>query len=419
MNLPPRTLEALSAEAPGDDGHRQIIRLAVNTVAAARHLPEPWPTDLPGDSAERIRKLLHDLDDIPAWGAAELGQLREQLLASEQRSTAGSWYTPAAAARPLTRAALSDITDLDLDDDPADVLAVSVLDPACGGGVFLVEAARILAAAYVSLLYRTQHPAPLTVQAVMAEVMRSCIHGIDTDPVAVDVAKSACWLEAGGHPPITWLDDNIITGNALHGDQPPGLQSRLNSPHPLAILGNPPYKDKAKGAAPWIEARRPKRRQTRPHDELWRPSLDDFRTPGQGRIEYALSNLYVYFWRWALWRAFETRMHTATVAFLSPGAWVTSPAFDGMRAAMRQTADRILVINLTPEGKAPPVPTRIFPGVTLPLSAAIITRYAGPQPDKIAAAHCATVHGTREEKFQQLHELLGSGHATPAPAVNE
>ncbi|MFF0386846.1 N-6 DNA methylase [Streptomyces sp. NPDC004286] len=378
----------------------------MNTVAAARHLTEPWPVDLPEDNAHRIRKILRDLDGINTWGPAELGSLREQLLAPNTRSASGTWYTPHRIAHPLTRAALSTITDLHLDDDPADVLNVSVLDPACGGGVFLIAAAHLLASAYAGLLYGTNRPTPLTVKAVTAEVMRTCVYGIDTDPVAVDLAKSACWLEAGGVPPISWLDNNIIIGDALAGDIPPALAERLNSPNPLAIVGNPPYKDKAKGAAPWIEARRPRRGRDRAADELWRPSLDEFRCPGQGRLEYALSNLYVYFWRWALWRAFETRLHTGVVAFISPAAWLDSHAFDGMRAALRRTADQGLIIELTPEGMRPQLATRIFPGVAQPLCAAVFSRKGGPSPGSLARVKCATVTGTREEKYQQIDGLL-------------
>jgi len=406
------TLEALAAEAPGPDGHRQIMRVAVNAVAAARGMPAPWPMDIPGDTAERVVKLLADLADLSQWGAAELGELREQLLATEDRSASGVWYTPAEVARPLTHAALGEITDLHLDDDPVDVLNVSVLDPACGCGVFLIAAARILASAYVGLLYGTQDPAPLTVQAVMADVMRCCVYGIDTDPVAVDLAKAMCWLETSGFAPIDWLDDNIVVGNALAGDIPPALTGRLSTASPLAIVGNPPYKDKAKGAAPWIEARRPHRLKDRSPDELWRPSLDEFRTPGQGRFEYTLSNLYVYFWRWALWRVFETRMNAGVIAFLTPSAWLKSEAFNGMRGAMRGAADRILIVDLTPEGKAPPTKTRIFPGVTLPLCAAVLARRGGPRPDDMAPAHIATVSGSREDKFRQLERLLGASSPT-------
>ncbi|AXK34663.1 hypothetical protein DVA86_20435 [Streptomyces armeniacus] len=399
-------LEAIVAEAPGADGHRHIMRLAVNAAAAARNYPQPWHVELPVDTAERVTKLLTDLGDLATWGAPELGSLHEQLLAAEDRSASGSWYTPPELAQPLTRAALSEVTDLYLEDNPGDVLAVTVLDPAVGGGVFLVAAARLLAAAYTALLYGTNRPAPLTVQAVMPDVLKSCVYGIDTDPVAVDLAKSACWLETSGLTPIGWLDDNIIVGNALAGDLPPALTARLNSTGPLAIVGNPPYKDKAKGAAPWIEARRPKPGHRRTADELHRPSLDEFRIPGHGRTDGLMSNLYIYFWRWALWRAFETRLATASVAFITPSPWLTSPTFDGMRAFIRQSADRGAIINLTPEGKAPPGPTRLFPGVTLPLCAAVFTRCRGPQRQITAEVKHATVTGTRDEKFRQIEQLL-------------
>ncbi len=395
----PGVLEAIAAEAPGPGGQRQI------------GLQPPWPVGLPDDAAERVQKLLSDFGDLGQWGAAELGALREELLRAEDRSASGAWYTPAEVAGPLTCAAFRQVADWYLDDDPADVLKVSVLDPACGGGVFLVAAARLLAALYVSRLYRTQRPAPLTVQAVMADVLKSCVYGIDTDPVAVDLAKSACWLETSGFTPITWLDDNIIVGNALDGDMPSTLAGRLNCERPFVIVGNPPYRDKAKGAAPWIEARRPRRAADRTPDELWRPSMDEFRMPGQGRMEYSLSNLYAFFWRWALWRVFETRMNCGAVAFLTPSAWLAGEGFSGMRAAMRRTADQILVVDLSPEGKAPPVPTRIFPGVTLPLCAAVLIRRGGPRPDDLAPAHYATVAGTREDKFRQLEQLLDGSSA--------
>jgi hypothetical protein len=401
---------AIAVEVLGED-QQQVMRHVLNAVADARGLKGPWPAGLPADVAARLTKRLADLHqaDLASWSVSELGALREELIASGERSASGTWYTPPQIAHPLTRAALSTITDLHLDDDPADVLDVSVLDPACGGGVFLIAAARILASAYVGLLYSTHHPAPLTAQAVMADVMRACVYGIDTDPAAVDLAKSACWLETGGFMPIDWLDDNIIVGDALAGDVPPALTGRLNSPRPLAIVGNPPYKDKARGAAPWIEARRPHATKSRAADELWRPSLDEFRLPGQGRLEYVLSNLHVYFWRWALWRAFETRLNTGAVAFLSPAAWLTGSAFAGMRTEMRRAADQGLIIDLTPEGMQPPVQTRLFPGVAQPLCAALFSRSEGPAPTQMARVMCATVSGGREEKFRQFDDLLRPG----------
>ncbi|MGW5609393.1 hypothetical protein ACWEWI_25475 [Streptomyces sp. NPDC003753] len=80
-----------------------------------------------------------------------------------------------------------------------------------------------------------------------------------------------------------------------------------------------------------------------------------------------------------------------------------------MRAAPRRAADQGLVIELTPEGMQPPAPTRVFPGVAPPLCAAVFSRKAGPDPDRWARVMCATVTGTREEKFQQFDDLLLPG----------
>ncbi|MCX4919920.1 N-6 DNA methylase [Streptomyces sp. NBC_00687] len=290
------TVAAFVTEAAGAD-HRQVMRHVINAIAEARGLPAPWPVTLPGTLADRLTKRLEALGDLATWESTEVGTLREHLLSSNERSTSGAWYTPSELARPVTEAALATLTGhLYLDDDPHHILSTSVLDPACGAGVFLIAADRFLAQQYAGMLYGTHHPAPLTVQAVLPQVMQACVYGIDTDPIAVDLAKSACWLACGGTTPIDWLDDNIVTGNALNGDLPPALVGRINR-GALAVVGNPPYEDKAKGAAPWLEARRPSRRQPRTPDELYRPSLDEFRVPGQGRLEGSLSNLYVYFWR--------------------------------------------------------------------------------------------------------------------------
>jgi hypothetical protein len=116
--------------------------------------------------------------------------------------------------------------------------------------------------------------------------------------------------------------------------------------------------------------------------------------------------MYVYFWRWALWRAFETRQHAAVIAFVSPSAWLVSPTFNAMRSRMRAAADDGWVIDLTPEGKRPPASSRIFPGVALPVCAVLFRRLAGPHPDQVARVQCAKVTGSRDEKFDAVDRLL-------------
>ncbi|MBY8853494.1 hypothetical protein K7G98_36790, partial [Saccharothrix sp. MB29] len=64
----------------------------------------------------------------------------------------------------------------------------------------------------------------------------------------------------------------------------------------MVVIGNPPYVDRVRGTAPWIEGKSDSR--------IAAPSLDAFRTPGQGSRAYTRHNKYVDFWRWAAWKVF-------------------------------------------------------------------------------------------------------------------
>jgi hypothetical protein len=287
--------------------------------------------------------------------------------------------------------------------DPACGLQATALDPACGAGIFLITAARRLAVVYAALLSGRTDPPPAAVRFALPVVLQRCVFGTDLDPVAVEIARSACWLEVGGTRPITWMDGNITAGDTLAGALPKPLQDQLAGPKPLIILGNPPYRDKARGAAPWVEARRQPG-----EDPAARPSLDDFRLPRRGRTEYVLSSLSVYFWRWALWQAFETRRAPAAVAFITPSAYLVSPSFAGMRKHIRKCADNGWIINLSPEGHQPKVATRIFRGVQQPLCIGVLTRDDGPDPQTTADVRYAEVTGDRDDKIKRLQALARS-----------
>ncbi|MGW4754357.1 hypothetical protein [Streptomyces chartreusis] len=49
---------------------------------------------------------------------------------------------------------------------------------------------------------------------------------MDIDPVAIDVAKTALWLEAGGRVRFTFMDRNVIVGNALDDEMPPAFSEQ-------------------------------------------------------------------------------------------------------------------------------------------------------------------------------------------------
>jgi hypothetical protein len=167
----------------------------------------------------------------------------------------------------------------------------------------------------------------------------------------------------------------------------------------LVVIGNPPYRERAKGLGGWVE-------QGDANSGTVRP-IDAFRAAGNGRYEYVLSNLSVYFWRWATWKVFDAHPgHPAgMVAFITTAAYTSGPGFAGMREYLRRTADEGWIIDLSPEGHQPEVSTRVFPGVQHQLCIGIFARYGKGNHTEPANMHHVTVSGSRALKFAQLAEL--------------
>ena len=167
----------------------------------------------------------------------------------------------------------------------------------------------------------------------------------------------------------------------------------------LVVIGNPPYRERAKGLGGWVEQG--------DRNSGTAPPLNAFRAHGNGKYEYVLSNLSVYFWRWATWKAFDAHpAHpSGIVAFITTSAYTTGPGFAGMREYLRRTADEGWIIDLSPEGHQPEVNTRIFPGVQHPLCIGLFARYGAGNPAEPANIHHVTVSGLRDRKFEQLAAL--------------
>jgi len=170
------------------------------------------------------------------------------------------------------------------------------------------------------------------------------------------------------------------------------------------VIGNPPYGDKAEGMGGWIEKGAKEAGVVAP--------LDAFRLKGNGLTEYVLKNLYVYFWRWATWKVFESVPddEAGVVCFISTAGYLRGAGTKGMREYLRREADEGWIIDLTPEGMRPDVPTRIFPGVQQPLAIGIFVRHEVHDSTTPATIHYRAVEGKQSSKFTQLTEAtLASG----------
>lgn len=180
------------------------------------------------------------------------------------------------------------------------------------------------------------------------------------------------------------------------------------------VLGNPPYKEKAKGLGAWVEAGAGGKLT----------ALMDWWTPprkwGVGAHTKHLKNLYVYFWRWATWKVFGTGNYAATghadkddagiVCFISAAGFLNGPGFERMREDLRQTSSEIWVIDCSPEGHQPDVPTRIFQGVQQPVCIVLAAKALGKDKNLPAPVRFASLpKGKREDKFKALETLSLDG----------
>lgn len=136
------------------------------------------------------------------------------------RKTSGSYYTPDSLVETLLDSALDPVLDRAEanaeggDAKAAAVLSLKVIDPACGSGHFLLGAARRMAERVATL----RDPDAPDRQAALREVVSRCIHGVDRNPMAVELAKVALWIESvTPGQPLGFLDANIRCGDALLG----------------------------------------------------------------------------------------------------------------------------------------------------------------------------------------------------------
>lgn len=131
------------------------------------------------------------------------------------RKISGSYYTPDSLVQTLLDSALDPVLDRAEAEGGADaILALNIIDPACGSGHFVLGAARRMATRVAQLRDNDAPDYP----AAMRDVARNCIHGVDRNPMAVELAKVALWIETvEPGKPLGFLDANIQCGDSLLG----------------------------------------------------------------------------------------------------------------------------------------------------------------------------------------------------------
>ena len=138
----------------------------------------------------------------------------------DERAATGSHYTPDDLVQPLIKHSLDHLIAerLKAEDPAAALLDLRVADIACGSGHILLAAARRIATELAIVRTGEEQPSPAAYRAAIRDVIRTCIYGVDLNPLAVDLCKVALWLEAHNPgEPLNFLDHHIKCGNAIVG----------------------------------------------------------------------------------------------------------------------------------------------------------------------------------------------------------
>ncbi|WP_165645939.1 Eco57I restriction-modification methylase domain-containing protein [Bordetella bronchiseptica] len=164
--------------------------------------------------------------DLPARTFGFVGRTEEGSTAGNARKLTGSYYTPDSLVQELIKSALDPVIEQRLGTNPANpteaLLTIRVIDPACGSGHFLLAAARRLAEKLAQLrsLEGGQEGAiqPQDYRHALREVVARCIYGVDRNPMAIELARMALWLEGYEEGrPLSFLDHHLQVGDALLG----------------------------------------------------------------------------------------------------------------------------------------------------------------------------------------------------------
>lgn len=177
----------------------------------------------------------------------------------------------------------------------------------------------------------------------------------------------------------------------------------------LVCIGNPPYdRHPASGTRArtggWV-------RHGDEGDAATVPILEAFLKPvreaGKGGQLKNIYNLYVYFWRWALWKVFEQNFvdGPGIVSFISAASYLEGDAFAGMREQMRRLCDEIWIIDLGGENRGPRKSKNVF-NIQTPVAIAVAVRYGKTARNKPAQVRYARIEGSREDKYEGLEAIV-------------
>jgi len=338
---------------------------------------------------------------------------------SKLRKDVGAYYTPIEVVRAQVRL-IDDLLVKRLGKplgfaDPG----VVTLDPAAGTGTYLLGVIE-------HALGRVEAEQGAGAVPGQATALAANLYGFElmVGPYAVtELRVSRSLRDRGAELPKDgthiYLTDTLESPHAESPELPLFLKPiaeqhrralELKSKVPVIVcLGNPPYdrheaatvgnQARTGGWVRWGDAEKGA-------DAIFRDFLDPAVAAGHGVHVKNLYNLYVYFWRWALWKVLEheTASGPGIVSFISASSYLDGDAFCGMREHMRRQCDEIWILDVGGEGRGTRKSDNVF-AIQTPVTIAVAIRSKKAKKDKPAKVHYARIDGTRDAKLAALDAI--------------
>jgi Type ISP C-terminal specificity domain/N-6 DNA Methylase len=417
-----------------EDLHQPVQKLAADHALLSRALQVLTDPAVRDEIAPPLRLLQRVIDRVPADALIGRGEADPWLYFYEDflsaydpdlRKDAGAYYTPTEVVRAQVRLIDRLLVDKLQRHMGFAEQTVITLDPAVGTGTYLlgvidhamrrVELAlgRGAVPGYASDLGRNVYGFEIMVGPYAVAQLR----------VSRSLMDHGATLPKDG--PGVYLTDTLESPHAQPPQTPLFYQPlaeqhrralRVKDREPVIVcLGNPPYDrhpaaDAASAASrarsgSWVRWGDPGG-----GDAIFRDFLQPALDAGHGGDVKNVYNLYVYFWRWALWKTFE---HTSAsgpgiVSYISAASYLDGDAFVGMREHMRRLCDEIWIIDLGGEGRGTRRTDNVF-AIQTPVAIAVAACYGKPKTDTPATVHYARIEGTRDEKLAKLDATLDFG----------
>ena len=181
----------------------------------------------------------------------------------------------------------------------------------------------------------------------------------------------------------------------------------------LVCLGNPPYDRERRNEdgtkankGGWVRFGDQIEGGAKQEEQGERPIFEDFLQPardaGKGLNLQVIFNDYVYFWRWALWRMFETQKCGGIISFITASSYLVGPGFVGVREMMRRSFDELWILDLGGDNLGARKTPNVFV-IQIPVAIAMGVRGTEQNPDKPAKVRYAKIEAdSRDAKLAIL-----------------